>query len=365
MPSYKLIQLKYGIILAVLGLFTARSIQLWENVVDIVERRKSADAALIASMSAQLAGRPQPASIEKQVDAIAVASGAADRNTRVLLSLQVGTYSASNGAAVADEVVSAQITRSALEYWAKANDPALYGVGRSWKDGYNTWHMVVRKFELGSKNTPAYVVLITNLNSAVLQPWQEGVRGLAKIWILISILLIASAMIVVTSTDKVVGAIDAPQKAVPCWWWPLELRVLAERFNKFSESGRIAQEKLVASGEEIERMYRCLANIINNAIKYCDKGTEEVEIGMIEKPDCIILYVRDNGIGIAPENIYRVLNSYGVQARARAAFEESGLGIYGAQQIAKQHGFLIGCKSSLGNGSIFFISIPSEKCLKV
>jgi two-component system, chemotaxis family, sensor kinase Cph1 len=103
---------------------------------------------------------------------------------------------------------------------------------------------------------------------------------------------------------------------------------------------------------------KVMGNLITNAIKYSNPPNEEVTVGVKQKPDELVVYVRDNGMGLSESEAERVLNGYGQNARLNPNIPGSGTGLHSAQGMLKRLGFSLGVKSQKGYGSIFFVKIP-------
>lgn len=104
-----------------------------------------------------------------------------------------------------------------------------------------------------------------------------------------------------------------------------------------------------------------LRNLVSNAIRYTPAGGE-VEVGVRSNGSGrTVLYVRDSGIGIAPEHQARVFDRfYRVdQARDRET-GGTGLGLAIAKRAAESMGGLLEVQSSPGKGSEFRLILPSR-----
>lgn len=103
------------------------------------------------------------------------------------------------------------------------------------------------------------------------------------------------------------------------------------------------------------RIEQVIINLLTNAMKYGNKSP--ISIQLKEKEDYFLLSVRDQGLGIAPENQEKIFNRF---ERAVNANEISGLGLglYITRQIVEGHGGKIWVESNIGNGSIFYVEIP-------
>jgi len=100
-----------------------------------------------------------------------------------------------------------------------------------------------------------------------------------------------------------------------------------------------------------------LGNLAANACKYSPAGSE-VQVQVRAEGDGLALAVTDRGIGIAPEDLPRLFDSFhrGGNAGQRPG---SGLGLAIAMHCARLHGGQIDVVSTLGEGSTFRVSLPA------
>jgi len=120
--------------------------------------------------------------------------------------------------------------------------------------------------------------------------------------------------------------------------------------------------KLVCSHKEIyvyadkDKTIQILSNLINNAIKYSDKGTIEIGCDKISFKDAnyIAVHVKDEGIGI-PENEQKQLFQKFFRASngAEKCDGGTGLGLYISREYARLMGGDIKVKSQENRGSTF------------
>jgi two-component system, chemotaxis family, sensor kinase Cph1 len=100
------------------------------------------------------------------------------------------------------------------------------------------------------------------------------------------------------------------------------------------------------------------SNLISNALKYNDKTEKWVEIGHEERAGGeIVLYVRDNGIGIAPENIDTVFLIFRRLHGQKEFGGGSGAGLTIARKIVERFGGRMWIESSPGIGSTFYFTV--------
>lgn len=103
----------------------------------------------------------------------------------------------------------------------------------------------------------------------------------------------------------------------------------------------------------------CL-NLIENGIKY-NKPGGWVEVGLQpfpKKSDKILLYVKDNGIGIEPANVNRVTERFFRADKSRSREKGgTGLGLSIVKHIMQSHGENLYIESQPGKGSLFSITL--------
>lgn len=106
------------------------------------------------------------------------------------------------------------------------------------------------------------------------------------------------------------------------------------------------------------RLRQVVDNILSNAIKYSKEGGQ-VTLQTERTGGQVVLAVRDDGIGIAPEDQEQLFSRF---YRARAvrgqAAQGTGLGLHIAQQIVQAHGGSIRLRSELGRGTEVMITLP-------
>lgn len=102
-----------------------------------------------------------------------------------------------------------------------------------------------------------------------------------------------------------------------------------------------------------------LTNLINNAIKYTEKGYVEVSCGESDAGSLLLFSVKDTGIGINAERQGAVFDRF-VQANLEhiKSIEGSGLGLSIVKAYVTKLGGSIWLESSPDEGSTFFFSIP-------
>ncbi len=94
-----------------------------------------------------------------------------------------------------------------------------------------------------------------------------------------------------------------------------------------------------------------IANIIDNAIKYCDK-LPEIEISTFSNNNTVGLSIKDNGIGIEKDDLKKVQEKfYRVSTGNIHNVKGFGLGLFYVHKICQSHGWVLDIDSSIAGGT--------------
>ena len=111
-------------------------------------------------------------------------------------------------------------------------------------------------------------------------------------------------------------------------------------------------------GDTIE-LTRLLQNLISNAVKYrAPNHTPVIDIGWSAATGEWVLWVKDNGIGIAPEDHERAFQIF-QRLVPKGDYEGSGIGLAVCQKIVAGHNGRIWIESMPGEGTTIFFTLPA------
>ena len=107
------------------------------------------------------------------------------------------------------------------------------------------------------------------------------------------------------------------------------------------------------------RLIQVVTNFLSNGIKYSN-GKKDVTLTITRDHKRVTVSVRDEGLGISPENLAHVFERF-FRAEKTKNLEGIGLGLYLCQQIVSAHHGRTWAESEEGKGSTFYFSIPLNK----
>lgn len=108
---------------------------------------------------------------------------------------------------------------------------------------------------------------------------------------------------------------------------------------------------------DMEKIRQVITGLIGNAVKFTASGS--ISFGCFIKDKELVFYVRDTGIGIAPEDQKRVFERfYQVSLEPTTGMHGTGLGLSIAHGLAEVMNGSIRVESTLGVGSVFILTIP-------
>ncbi|WP_295430367.1 ATP-binding protein [uncultured Thiodictyon sp.] len=109
------------------------------------------------------------------------------------------------------------------------------------------------------------------------------------------------------------------------------------------------------------RVAEVLSNLISNAVKYNDKADRQVTIGCDATLDPPVIFVRDNGIGIAPKQFGRIFQIFRRLHGRDAYGGGAGAGLTITRKAIERHGGSIWVESVPGEGSTFRFTLARPR----
>ena len=131
--------------------------------------------------------------------------------------------------------------------------------------------------------------------------------------------------------------------------------VLAE--SKSQDIQVVELSDVMVQGDRV-RLYQLFFNLVDNAMKY-SPAESTIWISLHKEDSWAVVKVRDNGVGIAAEDLpYIFERFYRVEKDRARKTGGSGLGLSICKLITELHRGTIEVESTVGHGTIFTINLP-------
>jgi len=134
----------------------------------------------------------------------------------------------------------------------------------------------------------------------------------------------------------------------------MDMKIFAD--NKGIELIVSELEDVRLKGDEL-KLRRMLWNVVQNGIKYTEKGGK-VEISSYVNNGYVWIDVKDNGVGISEKDMKYIFDRFYRGDKSRRRESGSGLGLSISKWIAEAHRGVIEVKSRPLEGSLFSIKLP-------
>lgn len=106
-----------------------------------------------------------------------------------------------------------------------------------------------------------------------------------------------------------------------------------------------------------DRLIQILTNLINNALKFTDKGL--IEIAVTDTPEGVRFAVKDTGRGISEEDQQRLFSKFEQFGQPSQGHEKgTGLGLSICKGLVELHGGTIQVNSEIDQGTAFIFTLP-------
>jgi len=170
-----------------------------------------------------------------------------------------------------------------------------------------------------------------------------------------------------------VAALDRGKVTLDCH--RVNLAILIQDIISFY-TAKLAERRLVcitpASGASLpyawadpDKIRQVLVNLLTNAIKFTpERGVIEIGVQPASRGNQLQVYVKDSGVGIAPEDQLKIFNKFEQVHSARLSVKGAkgtGLGLSICRALVELHGGTLGVESTPGEGSSFYFTLPIAK----
>jgi PAS domain S-box-containing protein len=124
-----------------------------------------------------------------------------------------------------------------------------------------------------------------------------------------------------------------------------------------------ASDSVPQVAADADKVRQVLVNLVENAIKYSPDGGR-VEVGLAERDGFLRFLVRDEGLGVAPEDQERIFEKfYRADPQMTRGVGGTGLGLYICRELIDRMGGRIWAEPNGGKGSTFVFELPTAEVM--
>jgi signal transduction histidine kinase len=132
------------------------------------------------------------------------------------------------------------------------------------------------------------------------------------------------------------------------------------KMSKFSINTSF-DEELIMINADADGVVEALINLVSNALKYSE-DKKSINVSVYQKDGYAIINVKDYGIGIPPEDLENIFDSfYRSKNLSKEKIGGAGIGLTIVKHIMDAHGGKIEVESILEKGSTFSLYFPLNK----
>jgi signal transduction histidine kinase len=137
---------------------------------------------------------------------------------------------------------------------------------------------------------------------------------------------------------------------------------MESRGIKFSSEVAPRLPRIHADKRKVKQI---LVNLLSNAVKFTAPGGRVKLAAFVGDDGGLVLTIEDNGIGIAAEQIERVMEPFAqVEADLDRRFEGIGMGLPLSRGLARLHGGDLMLESMPGKGTKAIVVFPPERSIE-
>jgi signal transduction histidine kinase len=107
---------------------------------------------------------------------------------------------------------------------------------------------------------------------------------------------------------------------------------------------------------DARQLGRVMQNLVGNAVKFRGESSPHVAVSALRRSDDWVVTVRDNGVGIDPEQTRRIFAMF---SRASGTTDGTGIGLAVCRRVVEAHGGRIWVEPAEGGGSAFRFTLPA------
>jgi len=113
---------------------------------------------------------------------------------------------------------------------------------------------------------------------------------------------------------------------------------------------------------DVTRLRQILLNLLSNAVKFTEKGEVVVTVKRDKTQKCLLFAVRDTGIGIAPDRMHRLFESFSqADSSTTRRYGGTGLGLAISKRLTEMMGGAMSAESpGAGMGATFSFTVCAE-----
>ncbi len=135
--------------------------------------------------------------------------------------------------------------------------------------------------------------------------------------------------------------------------------VLTELRHAIDEShARVTRGRMPKIKADTHQLSRVFQNLIGNALKFRRDEAPRVTVEAEQLPGAWVFSVKDNGIGIPPDQFDRIFRIF-QRLHSQSEYPGTGIGLAICKRIVERHGGRIWLDSSVGQGATFHFTLPA------
>lgn len=124
----------------------------------------------------------------------------------------------------------------------------------------------------------------------------------------------------------------------------------------------VSQDLPLVYGEK-KRLTQVMENLLSNAIKYIGKENPcpRIEVGAQEQDNQMVIFVRDNGVGIEKTYFEKIFDVFQRLPSAKKIEQGTGVGLAIVKRVIEYHEGKVWVESEPGKGTTFFFTLKNKE----